>query len=62
MMRCVVCDGDKPPCSALVFERDREKHLEEMHLLTPGERADLERWFVAPENPKPRSTGRRKKP
>jgi hypothetical protein len=54
MVRCVVQEGDKPPCGALVFARDQEKHLEEMHPLLPAkERAKLRKWFVEPENPKP---------
>ena len=54
MMRCIVCEGEKPPCSALVFVRDLQKHLEEMHTMTSSERADVGKWYVKPENPKPR--------
>lgn len=54
MVRCVVQEADRPPCGALVFLREREKHLEEIHhTLTPRQRRNLRRWFVEPENPKP---------
>lgn len=62
MVRCVVQDvADKPPCGALVFVRDREKHLGEMHKLSAVECKQVERWFVEPENPRPEDMKRRKR-
>ena len=59
MVRCVV--QDKPSRGALVFVRDREKHLQETHKFTRAESHRGARWFVVPENPKPEDMKRRKR-
>jgi hypothetical protein len=61
MVRCVVQLEDKPPCRALVFVRDRERHLQEIHKFTRAESHRGARWFVQPENPTPEDMKRKKR-
>jgi hypothetical protein len=61
MVRCVVQLEDKPPCGALVFVRDKEKHLQEIHKFTNAESHRGARWFVKPENPRPEDMKRKKR-
>jgi hypothetical protein len=46
MVRCVVKPENKPPCAALVFVRDREEHLEEMHQIFATGEKELGQWFI----------------
>jgi len=46
MVRCVVKLEDKPSCEALVFVRDREKHLEEMHQIIETGEKGISQWFI----------------
>jgi len=46
MVRCVVESKDKTACEALVFVREREKHLEEMHQIIETGEKGLSQWFT----------------